>query len=144
MATTKPKVIWKGETVMVSLKGTALQNLNFASIFMKGKIKETLTGNRSGLVYRVPGTRVLYTASSPGEPPASRLGDLKGAISFKVDKNKLEAFVGPRLLGEDPKKQYPFWLEFGTKKMAPRPYLAPTFERNKGDVKQILNDGWGS
>ncbi len=145
MATsTKPKVIWKGETVMASLRSTSLLNLSEASIFLKGKIKETLTGNRSGLVYRVPGTKKNYTASAPGEAPASRTGTLRNAISHAVNKAKLTAVVGPRLLGKNPDKQYPFWLEFGTKKMAPRPYMAPTIQRHKGTVVQIMKEGWGS
>ena len=144
MATTKPRVIWKGETVMASLDGTAVQNLREASIFLKGAIKETLTGNRSGRTYRVPGTKKDYTASAPGEAPASRTGTLRNAISHAVNKAKLTAVVGPRLLGSDPNKQYPLWLEFGTKKMAPRPFMVPTIQRNKGTVIQIMKEGWGS
>ena len=145
MATsTTPKIVWKGETVMASLNGTAVQNLREASIFLKGAIKETLTGNRSGRVYRVPGTKKNYTASAPGEAPASRTGTLRNAISHAVNKAKLTAVVGPRLLGSDPNKQYPLWLEFGTKKIAPRPYMVPTIQRNKGTVIQIMKDGWDS
>ncbi len=140
----KPKVIWKGESVMASLRGTSLQNLREASIFLKGAVKETLSGNRSGRVYRVPGTRRNYTASAPGEAPASRTGTLRNAISHAVNKAKLTAVVGPRLLGSDPNKQYPLWLEFGTKKMAPRPYMVPTIQRNKDTVIQIMKDGWDS
>ncbi len=144
MASNKPEVIWKGDEVMIKLHNTAIQNLQFASVFLKGAIKVKLTGNRSGRVYRVPGTKVFYTASAPGEPPASRLGDLKGAISHRVNKNKLEAFVGPRLLGSDPDKQYPKWLELGTPKgqMSPRPYMAPSFQENKAAIVQIMKDGW--
>lgn len=145
MATsTKPKVIWKGASVMASLRGTSLQNLSEASIFLKDAVQETLTGNRSGRVYRVPATKQKYTASAPGEPPAVRLGDLKRAISHKVNKAKLTAIVGPRLIGQDPKKQYPVWLEFGTKKMSPRPYMKPTFDKSKDTVIQIMKEGWNS
>ena len=144
MATTKPRVIWKGESVMASLRGTSVQNLREASIFLKGAIKETLTGNRSGRVYRVPGTKRNYTASAPGEAPASRTGTLRNAISRAVNKAKLTAVVGPRLLGKNPDKQYPLWLEFGTKKMAPRPFMAPTIQRHKDTVIQIMKEGWGS
>ncbi len=144
MATTKPRVIWKGETVMASLRGSAVQNLSEASIFLRDAIKETLTGNRSGRVYRVPGTKKDYTASAPGEAPASRTGTLRNAISHAVNKAKLTSVVGPRLLGKEPDKQYPLWLEFGTKKMAPRPYMAPTIQRHKDTVIQIMKEGWGS
>jgi len=35
---------------------------------------EILRGQRSGRRYRVPGKKVYYTASAPGEPPAARSG----------------------------------------------------------------------
>jgi len=144
MASTKPEVIWKGDEVMIKLRGTAIQNIRLSAVFLKGAIKQKLAGNRSGRVYYVPGTKKLYTASAPGEPPAVRLGDLRNAISFKTDKTKLEGFVGPKLLGENPDKQYPVWLEFGTPKgqMSPRPYMAPTFNEQKGMIVQIMKKGW--
>ena len=138
----QPKLEWRGDKVIASLTGTSLDNLRFAAIFLKGAIKEKLTGNRTGRVYRVPGTKTLYTASAPGEPPASRTGTLRNAITFRVNKAKMEAFVGPRLLGEDPKKQYPVWLEFGTKKMSPRPFMAPALEENKDTIVKIMKQGW--
>lgn len=138
----EPKVIWNGEDVLVSLSRTSLNNLRLSAVFLKGAIKEKLTGNRTGRVYRVPGTKTLYTASAPGEPPASRTGTLRNAITFRIDKVKLEALVGPRLLGEDPKKQYPVWLELGTKKMSPRPFMAPALEENKDTIVQIMKQGW--
>lgn len=142
MPVQKPKFTWKGDSVIVSLTNTSLDNLQFAAVFLKGAIKEKLTGDRSGRVYRVPGTKTLYTASAPGEPPASRTGTLRNAITFSVNKAKVEALVGPRLLGADPQKQYPVWLEFGTKKMSPRPFMAPALEESKNTLIKILKQGW--
>ncbi len=144
MASTKPEVIWKGDEVVIKLRDTAIGNIRLSAVFLKGAIKQKLAGNRSGRAYYVPGTKQLYTASAPGEPPASRLGDLKGAISHRINKKKLEGFVGPKLLGEDPDKQYPVWLEFGTPKgqMSPRPYMAPTFNEQKGKIVEIMKNGW--
>ena len=144
MASNKSEVIWKGDEVMIKLHDTAIQNIREAATFLQSAIKRKLSGNRSGRVYRIPGTKTTWTASAPGEPPAVRLGDLRNAISRKIDKGKLEGFVGPRLLGSDPDKQYPVWLEFGTPKgqMSPRPYMAPSFQENKAAIVQIMKDGW--
>ncbi len=142
MASTKPEVIWKGDEVVIKLRDTAIDNIRQSAVFLKGKIKEKLSGDRSGRAYYVSGTRKLYTASAPGEPPAVRLGDLRNAISHKTNKKKLEGFVGPKLLGESPDKQYPLWLEFGTKKMSPRPFMAPTFNEQKGKIVEIMKNGW--
>lgn len=44
---------------------------------------QVLVGERSGRWYRVPKTNRMYQASVPGEPPASRLGDLRR--SYRVN-----------------------------------------------------------
>jgi len=139
------KVAWKGKEVQASMQATSVQNLQIAAVHLKSTIMRTLTGNRSGRVYTVPGSKRRYRASAPGEPPASRFGDLRRAISFRVNKRKREAFVGPRILGEaPPRKQYPLLLELGSPggKILPRPYMAPSFEIAKARIIRILKDDW--
>lgn len=140
----KAEVIWKGDEVFVRLRNTAWNNLRLAAVFLKGQVKRKLSGGRSGRVYRVPGTKTLYTASAPGEAPASRTGTLRNAVQFQVNKADMEALVGPRALGgnSNTPEGYPFWLEFGTKKMSPRPYMRPAFEESKGDLIRIMKEGW--
>lgn len=53
--------------------------------------------------------------SNPGEPPNSDTGRLMQSI--KVEKDGLAYLVGTNL-------KYGAWLEFGTKDMAPRPWLS--------------------
>ncbi len=144
----KFKMTWKGSKVMADLSAIAEQNVGFGAIYLKGKIKKKLTGNRSGRVYRVPGTKTLYTASAPGEPPASRLGTLRNSIIFRINKDlsdTVEARVGPKPLGgtSATPEGYPFWLEFGTRTMAPRPFMLPVFNEEAGAVGVILRKGWG-
>lgn len=137
------KFEWFGDSVKAKLVGTAAKNVQLAGVYLKSKIKLKLSGNRSGRVYRVPGTKTLYTASAPGEAPASRTGTLRNAIVMKVTKtvNTVAAHVGPKKLGPDP--GYAFYLEFGTRKMSPRPFLRPVFKEEKGQVEFILKQGWG-
>lgn len=108
-----------------------------ASLHMQGKIQETLAGQRSGRPYRVPGTKVTYTASAPGEAPAVRLGDLRRSINYKIEQEADEVIgrIGSEL-------DYGLYLERGTLNIAPRPWLAPTFDRETDNVKRILSEPW--
>ena len=82
-------------------------------------LKETLTGQRSGRVY-IRGGRA-HQASAPGEPPAVDTGTLRNSVAGAMV-GDLTAVVG---VGAP----YAHFLEFGTRKMAPRPYFLPSVER---------------
>ncbi len=58
----------------------------------------------------------LHRASKPGDPPAADTGALKR--SAFVERIRTGARVGVAML-------YAAWLEFGTRKIAPRPFLRP-------------------
>ena len=98
---------------------------------------ETLSGSRSGRIYKVPGTGVYYTASAPGEPPAVQLGDLRKSVKGGIEKEGKDVigFVGSEL----PKASM---LEMGTSKMLPRPWLRPSFEKSVDKVKSIFVRIW--
>jgi hypothetical protein len=120
------------------LVGQSGFNAMFAATeHMKGKLYETLSGNRSGRTYRVPGTRKTYTASAPGEAPASRLGDLRRSIDTRIEQGetRIEGFVGTDL-------EYGLFLERGTLHIKPRPWLGPTFQKEAEAVKRILSEPW--
>ena len=82
----------------------------------------SLKGPRSGAV-RPTGGR----SSAPGEPPKWDTGRLAGSIFAEVrdkGRDRVEAVVGTDL-------DYGKFLELGTKKLSPRPWLFPALERNK-------------
>lgn len=99
-----------------------------------------LSGSRSGRTYRVPGTRVTYVASAPGESPAQRTGRLRQSIETDVraDATGIVGTVGTRL------RDYPLALEFGTRKTSPRPFLLPAFEEARADVERLMRGKNGS
>ena len=98
---------------------------------------ETLSGSRSGRIYKVPGTGVYYTASAPGEPPAGQLGDLRKSVKGGIEKEgkTVIGFVGSELLKAS-------MLEMGTSKMLPRPWLRPSFEKSSDKIKEIFTKVW--
>lgn len=68
---------------------------------------------------------VDHTASAPGEAPATDTGTLVSSVYFD-NTGKMSATIGSRLA-------YAYYLEYGTKKIAPRPVWQP--ETIKGQVK---------
>lgn len=91
--------------------------------------------------------------SKPGEPPGRQAGDLKKGINFSRE-------PGARFVGFRAPAYHAHLLEFGTgprlvknyrgKKgvsklvgpQAPRPFIIPTFEEEKENVKKILSEPW--
>lgn len=74
-------------------------------------------GPKSGRVYEKYKPRRTHQASAPGQPPATDTGRLVGSIYMDID--PMTATVGSRLV-------YAQYLEYGTRKMAPRPIWVPT------------------
>lgn len=97
----------------------------------------TLSGSRSGRTYRVPGTSRTYTASSPGQPPAQATGRLRQSVKTAIE-GEGKDIIG--MVGTD--IAYGKCLEFGTRTMAPRPWLKPSFEKTVPKIKQILGGKW--
>ena len=125
---------------------------------------EVLKGNRSGRVYKKPSTYgksrtkstrkllkdyghklrggQLYRASAAGEAPARRTGALRLQWSAGVEKvgtssNKTE--IVTYIESNTPYAQY---LEKGTAKMQPRPYMEKIKEKAEPEICKILNEDY--
>ncbi len=119
------------------LSETMRERMLEAAILVRNNTVEALSGSRSGRVYRVPGTSVTYVASAPGEPPAVQLGDLRKSVKFgvEVEDGSVVGFVGSEL------DKAPM-LEYGTRNMAARPWLRPSFEGSLDAVRDIFGRRW--
>lgn len=129
-----------------------------SSITISNNVKKTLSGQRSGYTYNIPGTgkvvnkekklangRIFYyrklegattwVASAPYEAPAVRLGHLRNDYTYKVMKQGFEAtgYVGSTL-------DYAPWLEYGTSRIYPRPHLKVAFEKSKPEIFKYFKD----
>jgi len=125
------------DEAIVKIKSTAMKLMLEAVDEVRNTTLDTLSGQRSGRIYKVPGTQRYYTASAPGEPPAQQLGDLRRSIKKEVtqDAETITGFVGTNL----PKGPM---LEFGTRHIAPRPWLRISFEKSLDKVKEIFTRNW--
>lgn len=110
-----------------------------AALKVEGDAKlNVLRGSKTGRIYK-RGKKRIHQASAPGESPASDSGAMVAAITQQITAGGLDAEVGVfgSVPGKDGKpRNYPKDLEFGTSKMAARPWLLPALEKNR---KQILS-----
>ena len=87
-------------------------------------------GAKSGVVYEKYNPRRTHRASAAGEPPATDTGYLVSNIFTNIDTDGLGASVESRA-------GYSSFLEFGTSKMAARPFLQPALEENKPKIRRL-------
>ena len=91
-------------------------------------IKSIQSGPKSGRVYEKYNPRRTHRASAPGQAPASDTGNLVSKITIRQD--------GKDKTNVESNADYSAFLEYGTSKMEPRPFMLPAFEKSK---KPIIN-----
>ena len=91
-------------------------------------IKSIQSGAKSGIVYEKYNPRRTHRASAPGQAPASDTGNLVSKIIVRQD--------GQDKTNVESNANYSAFLEYGTSKMEPRPFMFPAFEKSK---KPIIN-----
>lgn len=95
-------------------------------------VKRIQRGPASGRVYKRGG--VLHQASAPGEAPASDTGRLANSVYLDD-----EAFLGGRaVVTVGSVLAYAKHLEYGTRKMAPRPAWTPAAEQARRRFRDRL------
>lgn len=94
--------------------------------------KSVLEGGKSGRVYKR--RTVIHQASAPGEAPASDTGRLVNSLHAEAGQGEALAIAGGSSV------VYANMLEFGTSKMAARPFMFPAFEKSKAWIMARLQD----
>ena len=84
--------------------------------------------------YSQGGRPYNHTASVAGDAPNTDTDALVKSIAVEQP-NDNTAFVGSGL--DNP--PYPLWLEFGTSKMKPRPWLQPALDANIGNLNTNIS-----
>lgn len=85
--------------------------------------KSILTGSKSGRQYFIKGRR--HQSSAPGQPPANSTGQLVRSIKVKKINNGQEITIDAN---------YAAFLEYGTSKMRPRPFIFPALMKVKKNL----------
>lgn len=125
-----------------AMKATVEQTLEAGGQLIANDMRKSIArGTKSGRIYTqyfrtsptggvFPiGQRPPHQASAPGEAPASDTGKLVGSI---VASNK-----GAHVIIEA-RSAYARMLEYGTRKIAPRPFFMPAIERNRARVNELV------
>lgn len=139
------EVIFKSNLVAVkkAIRQQLRKNMWDATEYLKDKIQKKLSKIEGGgriyfnlSKYDEKGRLVfkyVHKASAPGEPPVKFTGKL--IRSIKNDVVESPYYLEGKVYSEDKKAHY---LEFGTYKMAKRPFFKSTFEENKLKIIEIL------
>ena len=90
--------------------------------------KFTLAGGRASTVVGYK----THRASAPGEAPAIDTGNLRGSISV--------AMTSPTSAMVSVGSEHGIYLEYGTRKMAKRPYIRPAVDEVKVKFLRALQD----
>lgn len=93
-------------------------------------IKSIQRGTKSGIEYQKYSPRRKHRASAPGEAPATDTGRLANSIQADIQGKQATVFTN---------LEYAPWLEFGTQKIEPRPFMVPSMEKERPKFEQRLN-----
>ncbi len=121
--------------VMAAVGDEIERNMKVATIFVRDEVKKKLNRGQPTRTLR-SGSIIGLDPSKPGEPPKKITAQLMNSIRTKVIRAS-ERITG--LVGTNLKKGK--WLEYGTSKMKPRPYLRPTIAENRRKIGRIIARG---
>ena len=116
------KIRWFAKKVKAKARKGLSRNLDKASIFLVSDISRNFPG---------------AGRSQPGKIPHVDTGHLKRNVGWER-KSALIRRIGSGI-GSKASVGYAAWLEFGTVKMAARPWLRPGLKRNKRSLRKILS-----
>lgn len=74
--------------------------------------------------------------SLPGNPPAPDTGNLRNSIRYEVHGEGSEIYGVVGSTQKDP--DYAVFTEYGTNKMAPRPWLRPAMQKNNEWIRKSI------
>ncbi len=120
---------WHGDEARRKIRREMERRIHAATVVVlnhaKGLISVDGTGGAGG------GKRAYGSnPSAPGEPPHKQYGHLRRNVAREVV--GLRGRVGTNVL-------YGRWLELGTKKMAPRPWLQRSLDECRVKIRTILS-----
>lgn len=112
--------------VLPSLHRKLAAHVNRRAEMLRAEEYDTLERNRVGRGTHWPGQR--NPSSKAGDPPARQTGRLQESIAItrRATAADPSALVGPRPQAFQGEPPYPVWLEYGSRHVAPRPFVRPS------------------
>lgn len=121
---------WKGPQVLASLQQAVFRGVVRGTESVKTRMVERiLQPPKTGRIY----TRntVQHQASAPGESPASDTGRLAQSVTTSYDIPNVTGYVNVAT-------EYAEGLEFGTDKVAPRPYARVSLAEKAEEIREDI------
>ena len=125
-------VKWNGPKIYQRTVNALIRKMERLGGQMERDIKASMKPG-TGREYPSRTGKGMHKASKPYYPPAPDTGDLKKSISHSVwyEPGAVHLRVGTDI-------PYAKWLEIGTRKMLPRPFLRPCLERFRPKIAAII------
>jgi len=137
------------DIMQYNLKGIQ-RGLNIIMVELQIDMRLRLSHHGGGRKYVVTKSGTIHQASAAGQPPAVRTGRLRNSVQTdkKNADNSLHALgtkakgiygdvVALALTGLVP---YARFLEYGTKRMKPRPFIVPSLNAVRPRAQQNISD----
>jgi len=131
--TIRAELDWDGEQVLREIERESEKALNAAAEVVRTGVVKTMPGKGAGVVTGTggdTGIRGKYRASNPGQPPGIRSGRLVNSISNEKA-GRLRRAVGTNV-------SYAPHLEYGTSKMAARPFMGLGLSRSRDKAIKVF------
>ena len=128
------KIIWNGPKIVKKTTDQIFINMGAATLFMVSEVKKSINRPQPTRTSSTTGKRRGLNPSKPGQPPKRIEGDLENSVTAEVtrSRNKIVGRYGSTLT------EIAIWLEFGTSRMAARPFLRPPLLKNRSELVRIL------
>jgi HK97 gp10 family phage protein len=114
------------------------KELYLSGLRIEEHAKESIMeGGKTGRVYKKGKKgKTLHRASAPGEAPANDTGRLVNSIRTEAKGNGKTVHI--KAGGGSKAVKYAVDLEFGTEKMAPRPFMRPALKKAKPEIEKLM------
>lgn len=122
---------WFGDDYTAKLNTHVEANMDAAALHLERSMRLIVSQSSSGRG---------ATPSAPGQPPHLDTGHLSRAISWDKPKplaRRIGTGIG-KSSAEGGKDGYAAWLEFGTGRMAARPWLRPTLYAERKNIERLV------
>lgn len=125
-------VTWNGNQLVGRIAQAAMRGIVRGTENVRTHaVRSIQSGQKTGRVYRR--RSVVHQASAPGESPASDTGRLVQSSGTRYNPEELEGIVFFATAYAAP-------LEWGTVKMAPRPFLRPALDALREQITADVAD----
>lgn len=114
------------------IKGGQVEAVAVATLRLHEEAVKLIQNTGDGTPQIRYGPKRVVNASNPFDPPNTDTGRLVQSIKMDFIKKGLTGRVGSNL-------KYAAWLEFGTKNMAPRPWLSLAVDNVSKEVADIFS-----